>query len=161
MGGYIVGVKLLGVEAGSYWNGMEASVVWEDISMGLVKSLFFGLIITWVCTSRGFFCTPGPLGRIWRRGSEPGHNGCRGSIFRFRTPLGLPVDSLTIVRIGGLFGCWSHRSPVGNSMRPVYLQRGITDEEVQRRNGRGHVSCSRVSLLRLSCRQAGRCSNFW
>ena len=55
MGGYIVGVKLLGVEAGSYWNGMEASVVWEDISMGLVKSLFFGLIIIWVCTSRGFF----------------------------------------------------------------------------------------------------------
>jgi len=55
MGGYLVGVKLLGVETGSYWNSMQESVVWQDIHMGIVKALFFGLIVTWVCTFKGFY----------------------------------------------------------------------------------------------------------
>lgn len=54
-GGYLAGVKLLGVNPGAYFTGMELSVVNEDITMGLIKSLVFGLLIVWICTGRGYF----------------------------------------------------------------------------------------------------------
>ncbi len=54
-GGFLVGVSLLGVEEGSYFQGMYSSVVWKDIQMGLVKSLFFGLLIVWLTAAKGFF----------------------------------------------------------------------------------------------------------
>jgi len=54
-GGYLAGVKLLGVNPGAYLTGMEHSVVNKDITMGIVKSLVFGLLIVWVCTGRGYF----------------------------------------------------------------------------------------------------------
>ncbi len=55
VGGFLIGVKLLGVDEGGYWYSMQTGVSWEDIYMGIVKSLFFGLIITWVCTAKGFY----------------------------------------------------------------------------------------------------------
>jgi ABC-type multidrug transport system fused ATPase/permease subunit len=48
-GAYLIGVGLLGVSSGSYFAGMENSVVFQDVYSGFVKSLSFGLIITWVC----------------------------------------------------------------------------------------------------------------
>ena len=54
-GGYLTGVSLLGVNAGAYFAGMEASVVNKDITLGLVKALVFGLLIVWICTGRGYF----------------------------------------------------------------------------------------------------------
>ena len=54
-GGYLAGVKLLGVNPGAYFTGMELSVVNKDINMGLVKSLVFGMLIVWICTGRGYF----------------------------------------------------------------------------------------------------------
>jgi phospholipid/cholesterol/gamma-HCH transport system permease protein len=53
-GGYLVGVKLLGVNPGAYFNEMVRSVEWKDIYSGLVKSLSFGLIISWICCYKGF-----------------------------------------------------------------------------------------------------------
>src|SRR5580765_8529623 len=53
-GAYMVGVGLLGVSSGSYFAGMEASVVFQDVWTGILKSLSFGLIITWVCCYKGF-----------------------------------------------------------------------------------------------------------
>ncbi|MBU0481148.1 MAG: MlaE family lipid ABC transporter permease subunit [Proteobacteria bacterium] len=53
-GGYLAGVKILGVNPGAYFNGMELSVINKDINMGLVKSFVFALIIVWVCTGRGY-----------------------------------------------------------------------------------------------------------
>src|SRR5687768_550146 len=53
-GAYVVGVGLLGVSSGSYFAGMESSVVFEDVWSGLLKSLSFGLIVTWVCCYKGF-----------------------------------------------------------------------------------------------------------
>jgi phospholipid/cholesterol/gamma-HCH transport system permease protein len=38
-GGYLVGVKLLGVNPGAYFHEMEKSVEWKDIYSGIVKSL--------------------------------------------------------------------------------------------------------------------------
>jgi len=54
-GGWLVGVKLLGVNSGAYFQGMYSSVVWQDVEMGVVKSLVFGLLIVWISSARGFF----------------------------------------------------------------------------------------------------------
>ncbi|MGZ8431745.1 MAG: MlaE family lipid ABC transporter permease subunit [Candidatus Deferrimicrobiaceae bacterium] len=62
LGGYVVGVKLLGVNAGVFFGQMEASVEWNDVANGLIKSLVFGLIIAWVCTFKGYFTGRGAEG---------------------------------------------------------------------------------------------------
>ena len=54
-GGYLVGVKLLGVGAGSYWSSIESAVEWKDVYGGILKSISFGLIVSWVCCYKGFF----------------------------------------------------------------------------------------------------------
>lgn len=53
-GGYLVGVKLLGVSSGAYISSMESSVDWKDVYGGLLKALSFGIIISWVCTYKGY-----------------------------------------------------------------------------------------------------------
>ncbi len=55
LGGYLVGVGLLGVSGGAFWDGLTSSVDWSDLSMGLVKSACFSVIIAWVCTYKGFY----------------------------------------------------------------------------------------------------------
>jgi len=54
VGGYLVGVVLLGVSDGAYFEGMYKSVEWDDVQLGLIKSLVFGLLIIWVAASKGF-----------------------------------------------------------------------------------------------------------
>lgn len=53
-GGYLVGVKLLGVNPGAYFFEMEKSVVWKDVYSGFIKSVSFGVIISWVCCFKGY-----------------------------------------------------------------------------------------------------------
>jgi phospholipid/cholesterol/gamma-HCH transport system permease protein len=62
LGGYLVGVKLLGVNQGVYFGQMEASVMFQDVSDGLLKSVVFGLIIAWVCTFKGYTTARGAEG---------------------------------------------------------------------------------------------------
>ena len=57
-GAYLIGVGLLGVSSGSYFAGMENSVVFNDVYSGFLKSVSFGLIITWVCCYKGFHAPP-------------------------------------------------------------------------------------------------------
>jgi len=57
-GAYVVGVHLLGVSSGSYFSGMELSVVFKDVYSGFLKSVSFGLIITWICCYKGFNASP-------------------------------------------------------------------------------------------------------
>ena len=52
-GGYLVGVELLGGN-GAYWNSIE-SAEWKDVYGGILKSISFGLIVSWVCCYKGFF----------------------------------------------------------------------------------------------------------
>lgn len=61
-GGYLVGVKLLGVGAGTYFSEMRTMVEMSDIRGGFLKSLSFGLIVTWVCTYKGFYTGYGAEG---------------------------------------------------------------------------------------------------
>lgn len=55
LGGYLVGVAMLDVNGGTYFQGMYSRVDWNDIEMGLVKSLVFGLLIIWIATAKGYF----------------------------------------------------------------------------------------------------------
>lgn len=54
-GGHLVGVDLLGVSPGSYWSSIESSVEWKDVYGGILKSISFGLIVSWVCTYKGYY----------------------------------------------------------------------------------------------------------
>jgi phospholipid/cholesterol/gamma-HCH transport system permease protein len=54
-GGYFVGVMLFGVSEAAYFQGMYDTVLWDDIEMGLVKSLAFGLLIVWIAAAKGYF----------------------------------------------------------------------------------------------------------
>jgi phospholipid/cholesterol/gamma-HCH transport system permease protein len=53
-GGYLVGVKLLGVSAGTFFGEMHYFIDMTEILHGIYKSLCFGLIVMWVCCYRGF-----------------------------------------------------------------------------------------------------------
>jgi phospholipid/cholesterol/gamma-HCH transport system permease protein len=53
-GGYLVGVNLLGVSEGAYIGKLAAAVTFRDIYGGIIKSLFFGLLITWIATFMGY-----------------------------------------------------------------------------------------------------------
>ena len=55
LGGYMVGVKILGVGAGTYFGEMANYVEMKDILEGIYKSLSFGVIITWICCFQGYF----------------------------------------------------------------------------------------------------------
>jgi phospholipid/cholesterol/gamma-HCH transport system permease protein len=61
-GGYLVGVKLLGVSEGGYFGEMSNFIDMKEILQGLYKSLSFGLIVTWICCYRGFTTTYGAEG---------------------------------------------------------------------------------------------------
>jgi phospholipid/cholesterol/gamma-HCH transport system permease protein len=54
-GGYLAGVKLMGVNAGAFFSGMEQSVTNHDIRLGVIKSFVFALLLVWICTGRGYF----------------------------------------------------------------------------------------------------------
>ncbi|MFQ5804472.1 MAG: MlaE family ABC transporter permease [Candidatus Methylomirabilales bacterium] len=61
-GGYLVGVKLLGVAEGTYFGEMETYVGLRDITQGILKSFSFGLLVTWVCCYKGFYTSYGAEG---------------------------------------------------------------------------------------------------
>lgn len=58
-GGYFVGVGLLGVDDGAYWSQMQAKVDFtDDILNGVIKSLVFGWIVTWIAVFEGYDAVP-------------------------------------------------------------------------------------------------------
>ena len=61
-GGYLVGVKLFGMSEGTYFGEMQTFVDMRDIMTGFWKSLSFGIIVTWVCTYKGFHVGHGAEG---------------------------------------------------------------------------------------------------
>jgi phospholipid/cholesterol/gamma-HCH transport system permease protein len=59
LGGHLVGVDWLGVDAGSYWSIMQATVEWDkDVVNGIIKSVVFAFVITWIATFKGYDCLP-------------------------------------------------------------------------------------------------------
>jgi phospholipid/cholesterol/gamma-HCH transport system permease protein len=58
-GGYLVGVQLIGVDEGSFWSQMQASVDFrQDILNGVIKSFVFGIIVSWVAVFEGYDADP-------------------------------------------------------------------------------------------------------
>lgn len=58
-GGYLVGVVLIGVDEGSFWSQMQASVDFrEDIVNGVIKSVVFGILVTWIAVFEGYDSEP-------------------------------------------------------------------------------------------------------
>ena len=53
-GGYLLGVRVLGLNAGAYFGEMNNYVVLHDILNGLYKSMSFGALIAAVCCYKGF-----------------------------------------------------------------------------------------------------------
>ena len=53
-GGYLIGVKLLGIGEGTYFGEMANYIRMQDITQGIYKSLSFGALITWVCCYKGY-----------------------------------------------------------------------------------------------------------
>jgi phospholipid/cholesterol/gamma-HCH transport system permease protein len=59
LGGYFVGVGLLGVDHGAFWSQMQANVdVYEDVLNGVIKSLVFGLVASWIAVFEGYDTVP-------------------------------------------------------------------------------------------------------
>jgi phospholipid/cholesterol/gamma-HCH transport system permease protein len=61
-GGYLVAVKLLGLGAGTYFGEMRSSVDWPDLRGGLIKAACFGVIVSGVCTWKGYRAGQGAEG---------------------------------------------------------------------------------------------------
>ncbi len=58
-GGVVVAINWLGADPGGYWSGMQEGVeLWEDIGKGMVKSLVFALLVTWVAVFQGYDAPP-------------------------------------------------------------------------------------------------------
>ena len=58
-GGYFVGVGLLGVDDGAFWSQMQDAVdLREDIYNGIIKSLVFGVAVTWIAVFEGYDTVP-------------------------------------------------------------------------------------------------------
>jgi phospholipid/cholesterol/gamma-HCH transport system permease protein len=55
LGGFLSGVVLLGVNAGTYFHRVQSSVEMKDITDGFIKALVFAVIVTTVCCYQGYF----------------------------------------------------------------------------------------------------------
>jgi phospholipid/cholesterol/gamma-HCH transport system permease protein len=58
-GGHLVGVQWLGVDNGAFWANMQSSVNFhEDVLNGIIKSIIFGTVVTWIAVYQGYVCPP-------------------------------------------------------------------------------------------------------
>ena len=63
IGGWIVAVGLIGVDAGSFWSQMQGGVdVFSDVGNGVIKSVVFGFAVTFVALLQGYTARPTPEG---------------------------------------------------------------------------------------------------
>ena len=63
LGGWVVGVLMIGVDSGAFWSQMQGGVdVWRDVGNGVVKSIVFGFTVTFVALLQGFDAQPTPEG---------------------------------------------------------------------------------------------------
>ncbi|MBP6483917.1 MAG: lipid asymmetry maintenance ABC transporter permease subunit MlaE [Rhodoferax sp.] len=63
IGGWVVGVLMIGVDAGSFWSQIQGGVdVWRDVGNGIIKSVVFGLTVTFIAVFQGFEAQATPEG---------------------------------------------------------------------------------------------------
>lgn len=63
LGGWIVGVLMIGIDTGAFWSQMQSGVdVWNDIMNGVIKSFVFGVAVTLIALYEGWQSRPTPEG---------------------------------------------------------------------------------------------------
>ncbi|MDH5446920.1 MAG: lipid asymmetry maintenance ABC transporter permease subunit MlaE [Gammaproteobacteria bacterium] len=59
IGGYFVAVGLVGVDEGAFWSQMQDAVdLYDDIYNGVIKSVVFGVVVTWIAIFEGSDAIP-------------------------------------------------------------------------------------------------------
>jgi phospholipid/cholesterol/gamma-HCH transport system permease protein len=63
VGGWVVGVLMIGVDGGAFWSQIQGGVdVWADVGNGMIKSVVFGIAVTFIALLQGFESHPTPEG---------------------------------------------------------------------------------------------------
>lgn len=63
VGGWVVGVLMIGVDSGAFWSQMQGGVdVWRDVGNGVIKSVVFGFTVSFVALLQGYAAQPTPEG---------------------------------------------------------------------------------------------------
>jgi phospholipid/cholesterol/gamma-HCH transport system permease protein len=58
-GGWLIGVVFIGVDDGAFWSDMQSSVDFQhDVGNGIIKSIFFGVAVSWIAVFEGFDSKP-------------------------------------------------------------------------------------------------------
>jgi phospholipid/cholesterol/gamma-HCH transport system permease protein len=57
-GAQLVGVQIMGVDAGSFWSQMRAGVSLADVNEGIAKSCIFGVACSPIAVYEGHDATP-------------------------------------------------------------------------------------------------------
>jgi phospholipid/cholesterol/gamma-HCH transport system permease protein len=58
-GGYLVGVKMIGIDAGAFWGQMQAAVdIRHDVVNGIIKSFVFGIAVSLIAVFEGYDAVP-------------------------------------------------------------------------------------------------------
>lgn len=58
-GGAFVAVDIVGVDSGAYWGNMQAAVqFYDDVVKGIIKSIVFGVVVTWIAVFQGYDSVP-------------------------------------------------------------------------------------------------------
>lgn len=59
IGGWLVGGAMLGVDQGAFWGGMQSGVDFaDDVLNGMIKSVVFGFVCSWIAVFQGYNCVP-------------------------------------------------------------------------------------------------------
>jgi phospholipid/cholesterol/gamma-HCH transport system permease protein len=63
LGGWAVGVLMIGIDAGAFWSQMQGGVdVWADVGNGVLKSIVFGFAVSFIALLQGYEAQPTPEG---------------------------------------------------------------------------------------------------
>ncbi len=62
LGGYLVAVPIKGMNSGTFWANLFELVSTQDLTIGLIKTSLFGLIITTIASYYGYHVTGGAEG---------------------------------------------------------------------------------------------------
>ena len=59
IGAYLVAVQLLGLDSGAFWSQPQNKVdLHLDLYNGIIKSVVFGVVATWIAVFEGYDCVP-------------------------------------------------------------------------------------------------------
>ena len=63
LGGWVVGVLMIGIDGGAFWGQMQDGVDWwNDLANGVIKSIVFGLAVSFIALYQGYSAKPTPEG---------------------------------------------------------------------------------------------------